>query len=103
MAKLQNPLKNVRLVLQPGNRKLKITLTCLILCGMAALAALAFVIRGIQAQTQEKLNEAAVLEYENSRLEEQLQETGDAQNVLDIAREELGLVDPDTVFLTPNQ
>ena len=103
MAKLQNPFKNVRLVLEPGNRKLKIVLVCLILCGMAALAALTLVIRDIHAQTQEKLNEAAVLEYENSRLEEQLQETGDAQNVLDIAREELGLVDPDTVLLTPNQ
>lgn len=101
MAKLQNPFKNTRFVLQPGSRKLKLALTGVIVCGMAALIALGAVIYSIRLQTQEKLNEAAELEYENSQLQEKIEGIGSAQSAEEIAQEELGMADPDTVIIAP--
>ena len=54
-------------------------------------------------EAQEKLAElqhrAAVLEQENQELRDDIDRLGTSDSIRDIAREELGLVDPDTIII----
>ena len=102
MAKRQNPLSNIRVVVRPGPKKLKIVLILLILASLATLVALGVVRSHIQSQTQAALDQAAELEHENAELTDKISNMGSSSVIMDIAREELGLVDPDTVIINPN-
>ena len=54
-------------------------------------------------EAKEKLTElqhrAAVLEQENQELRDDIDRLGTSDSIRDIAREELGLVDPDTIII----
>ena len=93
---------NVKVVVRPGTRKLKIILILLILVCLTALAALGVVRYRIEQQTQAALDQAAELEYENAELADKIGGLGSSSSIQEIAREELGLVDPDTVIINPN-
>jgi cell division protein FtsB len=66
---------------------------------MAALITLRWTLNDIQKQTQDMKAEAARLEQENAELEDKIDQLGSVQSAMDIAQEELGLVDPDTVVI----
>ena len=102
MSDRANPFRNIRFIARPGPRKLKIVLILLILACAAALTALGMVRSRIQQQTQAALDQAAVLEQENEELAEKKENLGSNSSIKDIAREELGLVDPDTIIIEPN-
>ncbi len=80
---------------------LKIVVTVLILFSMAALMALGWVRSGIRDQISALKEEAAAIEQENADLTEKINGLGSVESVRDIAREELGLVDPDTIVIQP--
>ena len=101
MAIKKNPLKNAKIVIRQSPATLKIILIVLILFSIVALAALRWVHLGILDETDNLRREASELEYANQRLEEKTDELGSVKSVEDIAREELGLVDPDTVIIDP--
>lgn len=101
MAEKKNPLKNAKVVIRQSPAALKIVLIVLILLSMGALAALRWVHTGILAETENLRDAASALEYDNAELVEKTGELGSVKSVEDIAREELGLVDPDTVILDP--
>ena len=101
MAKRKNPLKNAKIVVRQSPASLKIILIVLILFGMVTLAALRWVHTGILEETENLRQEASGLEYANSQLEQKTDELGSVKSLEDIAREELGLVDPDTVIIDP--
>ena len=102
MAERANPFRNIRFIVRPGSRKLKIVLLALILACTAALIALGFIRGRIQQQTQQILDQAAVLEHENAELTEKKDNLGTSSSIKEIAREELGLVDPDTIIIDPD-
>ena len=102
MAEWANPFRNIKFIVRPGPRKLKVLLFALILACAAALIALGVVRGRIQQQTQEALDQAATLEQENAELEEKKEKLGSSSGIKDIAKEELGLVDPDTIIIDPN-
>lgn len=102
MAERANPLRSIKFIVRPGPRKLKIVLFALILACTAALIALGVVRGRIQQQTREVLDQAATLEQENAELTEKKENLGSSSSIKEIAREELGLVDPDTVIIDPN-
>ena len=102
MAERTSPLRNIRFIVRPGPRKLKIVFIALILVCAAALTALVVVHGRIRQQTQAILDQAAVLEHENADLAEKKENLGSSSSIRDIAREELGLVDPDTIIIEPN-
>ena len=81
--------------------KLKAAIIVLIVLSMAALLALRWVHNGIQAETQRKAEQAAAMEGENADLQEKIDSIGSVQSIRQIARDELGLVDPDTVLIHP--
>ena len=101
MEKIKKSLKNVKLEIRPSPVALKVLLIVLILFSTAALAALRWVHTGIQAQTENLRAEAAAVEYANSVLEQKKADLGSVQSIQDIAKEELGLVNPDTVVIDP--
>ena len=102
MSKWQNPLSNIRVVLRPGPKKLKIVLILLILASLVTLGALGVVLHRIESQTQAALDQASELEHENAELADKIGNIGSSSVIQDIAQEELGLVDPDTVIINPN-
>ena len=91
----------LRLVMRSGSTALKIVMVVLIVFSMAALAALAWVRGSIRSQVEDLRQEAAALEQENRELQEKIDALGSVQSVQDIAQEELGLVNPDTVLIQP--
>ena len=102
MAERKNPFRNMKLVFRPASPALKVAVIVLIVCSMAALIALTWVRMNILERTEQLREEAAGLESENAELEDKIADYGSVQSIIDIAREELGLVDPDTVILDPN-
>ncbi len=100
MAEKKNT-RTVNVVLRPASPALKIVVVVLILCSVAALAALRWVHNGLAAQTEKLRREAAAVEYANSVLEEQTNQSDSIQSIERIAQKELGLINPDTVIIDP--
>ena len=101
MAKSSTPQKTVKVEIRPASNILKIILILLILFSIVALVALRWVHNGILNQIDELKDEASGLEYANEVLDQKTEELGSVQSIQDIAREELGLVDPNTVIIDP--
>lgn len=101
MEEKKNPLRNVKVEVRATTPVLKIVLIVLILFSILALIALRWVHSGILEETQNLKDEAAAVEQANDDLQEKKDSLGSVQSVQDIAREELGLADPDTVIIEP--
>lgn len=101
MEEKKNPLRNMKVEIRPTSPILKIVLIVLIVFSILALIALRWVHNGILEETQNLKDEAAAVEQANLDLQEKTDNLGTAQSVKDIAREELGLVDPNTVIIEP--
>ena len=102
MAERKNPFRNIKLVFRPASPALKIAVCVLIVCCMAALIALTWVRTSILDRTEQLREEAAGLESANADLQEKIGDIGSVQSIMDIAQEELGLVDPNTIVIDPN-
>ena len=101
MAEKNTPQRTVKVEVRPASNILKIILILLILFSIVALIALRWVHTGILSQIDELKDEASGLEYANEVLEQKTEDLGSVQSIQDIAKEELGLVDPDTVIIDP--
>ena len=93
---------NIQLEIRPSSPILKVVVIVLIVFSMAALLSLTWVRGSILKRTEEIRAEAAALEHENTLLTEKIGRLDSVESVREIAREELGLVDPNTVVLDPN-
>lgn len=102
MNKEKTIFRNIKLVIHPSSRALKIAVIALIVFSMIALISLTWVRTSIRNRTEDMRHEAAVLEEENAALEEKIENQGALENILELARELLGLVDPDTIIIDPN-
>ena len=99
----KQPKPKLPVVVRSSSVALKIAVTVLIVFSMAALAALAWVRGSIRGQVENLRQEAAAIEQENRELQDKIDNLGYVQSVQDIAREELGLVDPNTVMIQPEE
>lgn len=97
----QKNRRKIRLEFRSSSGLLKIVVAVLIVFSMAALLALSWMRSGIYEQIQAQKAAAAELEQQNSELQEKIDNLGTVQGVREIAREELGLVDPDTIVIQP--
>lgn len=97
-----NSVRKIKLVVRPSSPLLKIVLVVLIVFSTAALISLSWVRQNILAKTEAMRQESQALVAENAELREKIAELDTVQSVQDIAREELGMVDPDTVVIVPN-
>ena len=77
----------------------KIVATAAIVLSIMALVALRWAQIDIETQTRQMRAEAAQLEAENEQLQGKIDRLGSVGSVQEIAQEELGMVDPDTVII----
>lgn len=102
MEQRTNPFRSIRIIPRPGPRKLKIIIAALLLACSVALIALGVVHSRIQQKTRDALDQAAALEQENADLADKTENLGSSSIIKEIARDELGLVDPGTILIDPN-
>lgn len=88
-----------QIVIRRSSPITKIVATLAIVLSMVALIALHWIRSDIEEQTTAMRSEAAGLEAENADLTDRIGSLGSVGSVEQIAREELGLVDPDTVII----
>lgn len=91
--------KTVQILWRKSRPLTKIVASAAIVLSILALISLYLVQSNIQEKTDTMRAEAARLQQENSRLQEKIDRLGSVQSVEEIAQEELGLVDPDTVIV----
>ena len=103
MAAKANPFRRIRLVYQRSSTLLKCVVLAALLLSSAALLAMGHAIAQTRAETEAQRAQAAALEQENQNLEDAIDDLGSVDSVKDIAGKELGLVDPDTVIIEPEQ
>ena len=97
MAK-QNPFRRIRLVYHRSPRILKILVLVTILVSAAALLAMRSIMLGYQQQSQVLQSQVIALQQENAELTERIAELGTENSIRRIAKEQLGLVDPNAQF-----
>lgn len=101
MSQLQNFIRRTRLVFVRSSRLTKILILSAMAFSLVALAILRTAI-GMGSNHLDSLrHQAAQLEQENSQLEQDIDSLGSLDSLQQIAKDELGLVDPDTVVLQP--
>ena len=93
--------KKFRVEFRSSSNLLKIVVAVLIVFSMAALLALGWMHSGLRERTQAQKDAAAALEQENRDLREKIDNVDTIQGVQDVARDELGLVDPNTIVIQP--
>ena len=96
---MMKPKEKRKLVLVRSAKAMKILAGLVVLFSIIALVALGWVRSSIRDLTEEKRQQAAALEQENAELVEKKAKLGSTDSIQDIAREVLGLVNPDTVIV----
>ena len=101
MANIIEYLKRIKPVCHRSSNRMKIFVIVVIILGIAGL----FLIRGaladVNAANRDLENQALLLEQENEELKGKISIQGTKEAVIQIARELLGLVTPDTVIVQP--
>lgn len=102
MARFRNPLRHVKLVYKRSSNVTKIVVLCAIVICMVALIILGGAIREAESRNEALQSQASRLEQDNNRLSSLIDKLGTVEGIKQYAREKLGLVDPDSVIITPS-
>ena len=102
MERIIRKLKRIRLVFRQSTPLTKAAVCSAVVLALVALLGLNIAIGAAADSTASMADEAARLEQENKELQENIDSLGSADSVGKIAEDELGLVDPDTVVIDPN-
>lgn len=89
------------IVWKHSNRLLKGILAVLIVFSIAAMAALGWAYANLGRRNRELTEQASKLELENNALENKIDSLGTESSIRQIAEEELGMVDPNTILIQP--
>lgn len=98
MADLDKFFSKFRLEIKRTPKVTVIVLIVAMVLAIGALAALQFSIAAMSSHTEDLRQQAAHLEGENEDLLEDIDQAGSIKGIVEIAEEELGLVQPDTVI-----
>lgn len=101
MERIRKLLASIRLVYKRTPKIAVIIVSVAIVLSMAALLTLHGAIDATRRDTEELRQQAMALEQEQSLLEQYAQEKGTVREVIRIAMERLGLVEPDSVIIQP--
>lgn len=103
MRRILSRLKRIRLVYRRSSPLMKTVVLSFIVLAMAGLLTLSLMIGAAQNRTGALAGQASQLEQENQKLEDMIDKQGSIDGVKDYAENELGLVDPDTVVIDPEE
>ena len=98
---IHNLTSRIRLVYKRSSKATKVAVCVAVVLSTVTLLVLRSATLNAQAQAEALRDQAQKLEQENSRLETQIEGLGTAESVEQIAQDELGLVDKDTVIIEP--
>ena len=101
MSKLEKFISKFQLVKLRSRKITIIMLIVAIVLTTGALTALHLFKSQLQNRNDALREEAARLEMENAALQEDIDQVGSIQSIVEIAEKELGLVQPDAVFYQP--
>ena len=101
MANIINYLKKIQPVFRRSSNAMKVFVIAVIIFGITGLFVLRYATEQMEAANNALANQAAQLEQDNTELQENIDALGSVQSVEQIAQDELGLVDPDTVLIQP--
>lgn len=101
MANRNNPFSRFRLVIKRSKPLTKIVVLCAIVLSMATLLVIRQQLMDTQAMKDSLDDKASQLEQENNQLEDKIDKLGSVDSVEQIAKDELGLVDKDSVIFQP--
>ena len=98
MDEITELFRRIKLVRMRTPNIVKIALSILIVLSMVVLIGLRIATNNLAQETEKLRDEAAALDRANSELDEKIDALDSIQSVIDIAKEELGLVEPGTVI-----
>lgn len=101
MEERKNFFSRFQIEYRRSHKLTKIVVIAAIVLSMTALITLRLVQSDLEARNRDLQAQAEALEKENAELEDKIDALGSVQSVEQIAQEELGLVDPDTVLIDP--
>ena len=101
MANIIEYLKRIKPVYRRSSNRMKIFVIVIIILGITGLFALRCALSNLNAENQALENQITQLEMENEDLAHKISIQGTKEAVIQIARELLGLVTPDTVIVQP--
>ena len=101
MADFGNIISKIQLVKRRSGKLTIIVIVIAIVLSMGALTFLHLSINDMKNRTEDLRSKAAQLEAENAELLEDIDQVDSIQGIVEIAEEELGLVQPDAVFYQP--
>jgi cell division protein FtsB len=102
MAKINLPFRDVKVEYARSHPLTKVVVIALILVCTAALITLGLSGYRLKQEIAQLREEAAQLAAENAELREKLDVLDSVEGVENVAREELEMVDPDTIVIDPN-
>ena len=96
-------LRKVKLVRRHSSMLAKAVLLSVVLFSTAALLALNTSLISIRDRAEALRIQAIALEQQQQDLQDRIESLGTDEAIQQIAQEELGLVDPDTIIINPQQ
>lgn len=101
MANFKKMISKVRFVRRRSGKWTIIAIIIAIVLSMGALTALHLSMSELKNRTEDLRDKAATLEAENEELQEDIEQADSIKGIVKIAENELGLVQPDSVFYRP--
>ena len=99
MATIKEFLSRIRLIYRRTGNVTKIAAAAAIVLCMATLIGLHLSLTALENRTEDMRQKAGLLEEANRELEDKIEELGSDKSVVEIAEEELGLVQPGSVII----
>ena len=103
MANIIHYLTHIRLKFRRSSNHMKLIVIGIIVFGCVGLFALRSTTRSTQEANALLVTQAAQLEQDVDTLNQQIDIAGSVEGVEQIAQDELGLVNPDTVLIQPGE
>jgi cell division protein FtsL len=103
MAQIKEILSRIRLTYRRTSNLTKIVVTVAIVLCMATLISLRLSTNALIQRTEDLRQKAGVLEEDNRDLEENISDLGTNKSVVEIAEEELGMVQPGAIAIEDAQ
>ena len=99
MAEIKEFLSRIKLIYRRTSNLTKIAVALAIVLCMGTLIALRTSTTALLERTEDLREKAGMLEEENRELEQKIDELGTTKSIVEIAEEELGLVQPGAVVI----